>query len=139
MRGPLSPIEANVVILNQQPPSPDTPKVKEGEASLEDRDEGDSDCQIVDVSPGREEPPQAGTPRAPYTPSGPKGLWRLKKSRETSVILQLIPDVCRDAPEREVPPTPGPAPSMENPLKNLSGKKECEEEGNNQEENEKQK
>ena len=120
---PPAPIEANIIILNQQPPPSGTPKVKEGEANLEDKEEGDSDCQIVDVSPGREEPPQAETPRAPSTPSGPKGLWRLKKSRETSVTLQLIPDVCRDALEREVPPTPGPAPSMENPLKILSGKR----------------
>ena len=75
---------------------------------------------------------QAEAPRAPSTPSAPKGLWRLKKSRETSVTLQLIPDVCRDAPEREVPPTPGPAPSMENPLKNLSGKKPSGEENYSQ-------
>ena len=67
--------------------------------------------------------PQAKALRAPGAPSAPKGLWRLKKSRETSVTLQLIPDVCRDAPEREVPPTPGPAPSMENPLENLSSEK----------------
>ena len=92
----------------------------------------------MDVSPGREEPLKAEAPRALSTPSAPKGLWRLKKSRETSVTLQLIPDVCRDAPEREVPPTPGPAPSMENPLKNLSGKKASEKDGNNQEDNEKQ-
>ena len=62
---PPVPIEANVVILNQQPPSPDTPKVKEGEANLEDKEEGDSDCQIVDVSPGREEPPQAEATQGP--------------------------------------------------------------------------
>ena len=127
---PPVPIEAKVIILNQQPPSPDTPKVKEGEANLEDKEEEDSDCQIVDVSPGREQPSKAEAPRAPGTPSAPKGLWRLKKSRETSVTLQLIPDVCRDAPEREVPPTPGPAPSMENPLKNLSGVKSPEKGGN---------
>ena len=81
---------------------------------------------------------QAEAPRAPV-PSAPKGLWRLKKSRETSVTLQLIPDVCRDAPEREVPPTPGPAPSMENPLKNLSGKKpSAKEDGNIKRKGEKQ-
>ena len=53
---PPVPIEANVIILNQQPPPPETPKVKEGEADLEDKEEGDSDCQIVDVSPGKEKP-----------------------------------------------------------------------------------
>ena len=73
---------------------------------------------------------QAEAPRALSPPSAPKGLWRLKKSRETSVTLQLIPDVCRDAPEREVPPTPGPAPSMENPLKSLCGGKSSEKENN---------
>ena len=73
-------------------------------ADLEDKEEGDSDCQIVDVSPGREQPSQVEAPRAPSTPSVPKGLWRLKKSRETSVTLQLIPDVCRDAPEKESAP-----------------------------------
>ena len=135
---PPVPIEAKVIIVNQPPPQPETSKVKEGEANLEDKEEGDSDCQIVDVSPGREEPLKAEAPRALSTPSAPKGLWRLKKSRETSVTLQLIPDVCRDAPEREVPPTPGPAPSMENPLKNLSGKKASEKDGNNQEDSEKQ-
>ena len=53
---PPVPVEAKVIIINQQPPAPDTPKVEEGEADLEDKEEGDSDCQIVDVSPGREEP-----------------------------------------------------------------------------------
>ena len=135
---PPPPIEANVIIVNQPPPQPQAPKVKEGEADLEDREEGDSDCQIVGVSPASEEPPQGEAPMAPPTSSAPKGLWRLKKSRETSVTLQLIPDVCRDAPEKEVPPTPEPAPSMENPLKNLSGNVPSGQEGNNKEKCEKQ-
>ena len=130
---PPVPIDAQVIIVNQPPPQPEAPKVKEGEADLEDKEEGDSDCQIVGMSPASQEPPQEEAPRAPPAPSAPKGLWRLKKSRETSVTLQLIPEVCRDAPDREVPPTPGPAPSMENPLKNLSSNTPSEQEDNSQE------
>ena len=135
---PPVPIDVNVIIVNQPPPQPEAPKAKEGEADLEEKEEGDSDCQIVGMSPASEEPPQAQAPRAPPAPSGPKGLWRLKKSRETSVTLQLVPDVGRDVPQREMPPTPGPASSMENPLKNVGGKRPSEEEGNSKEKCEKQ-
>ena len=65
------PIDANVIILNQPLAPLKTPQVKEGEANLEDKEEGDSDCQIVDVSPGKEKPPHVEVPRAHSTPTAP--------------------------------------------------------------------
>ena len=120
---PPVPIEANVIILNQPPHPPLAPR-PQGEINLEAREEEDSDCQIVDGPPEG-----AGPSRVPSPPSGPRGLWRLKKSQGTSVTLQLVPDILQRAPlPREVPPTPQPSPSMENPLKEKCGGKPHNEE-----------
>ena len=126
---PPVPIEAHVVVLNQPPPPQPTPKPL-GEASLEDREEEDSDCQILE-----EAPEKRGPPEAPSTPASPRGLWRLKKRKGISVTLQMIPDVVpKEAPGNEVPPTPQPAPTMENPLKGVVGgeppkRESCPQEG----------
>ena len=61
----------------------------------------ETDCQIVDKNP--QEAPRPKTPK-PI----PQGLWRLKKAKDTSVILQLIPNKGGDT--SDVPPTPGPSP-----------------------------
>ena len=84
---PPIPIEARVIILNQQPPSPPALRREADEADLEDRDEGDSDCQIVESPPEAAEPYRVKSPKM-----APKGLWSLKKSKETSITLQLIPN-----------------------------------------------
>ena len=68
MRGLPVPIDANVIIINKPSPQPEAPKVKEGEADLEDKEEGDSDCQIVGMSPASQGPTQEEAPHGPsYT------------------------------------------------------------------------
>ena len=130
---PPVPIEAHVVVLNQPPPPLPTPKPL-GEASLEDREEEDSDCQILEEAPEERRPPEA-----PSTPASPRGLWRLKKRQGISVTLQMIPDVVpKEAPRNEVPPTPQPAPTMENPLKGVVGGELPKGKAAPREENEKQ-
>ena len=95
-----------MVIINIPAPAAVLPKDRDIEANkagkdVDQADGGDSDCQIVDENP--QETPRPKTPRPT-----PQGLWRLKKAKDTSVILQLIPNKGRDA--SDVPPTPGPSP-----------------------------
>ena len=87
-------------------PAAAPPKDRDIEANkagrdMDQTDGGDSDCQIVD-----ENPPEAPRPKNPGPT--PQGLWRLKKAKDTSVILQLVPHKKRENPD--VPPTPGPSP-----------------------------
>ena len=131
---PPVPIEAEVIIINQQPPSPPAPRMKTNEADLEGKAEEDSDCQIVEGPPEAAEPLRAKSPKI-----APKVLWRLKKSKETSITLQLIPDKGREGSlPREEPPTPGPSPTMENPLQGIYGTKSPSRENDKNEKGEKQ-
>ena len=68
---------------------------------VDEADGGDSDCQIVNEN--LQEAPRPKTPRPT-----PQGLWRLKKAKNTSVILQLIPN--KEGDTSDVHPTPGPSP-----------------------------
>ena len=103
---PPVPLEPEVVIIDMPAPAAILPKDRDIEANKAERDVdqadgGDSDCQIVDENP--QEAPRPKTPRPT-----PQGLWRLKKAKDTSVILQLIPNKRGDT--SDVPPTPGPSP-----------------------------
>ena len=103
---PPVPLEPEVVIINMPAPTAVLPKDRDIEANktgkdVGEADGGDSDCQIVDENP--QEAPRPKTPRP-----APQGLWRLKKAKDTSVILQLIPNKGEDT--SDVPPTPGPSP-----------------------------
>ena len=103
---PPVPLEPEVVIINIPAPAEVIPKDRDIEANkagkdVDQADGGDSDCQIVDENP--QEAPRPKIPR-PI----PQGLWRLKKAKDTSVTLQLIPSKGGDA--SDVPPTPGPSP-----------------------------
>ena len=104
---PPVPLESEVVVLNMPAPAAVLPKDRDTEANkigrdVDKADGGDSDCQIVDEN--RQEAPRPKTPRPT-----PQGLWRLKKAKDTSVILQLVPNKGGD--NSDVPPTPGPSPS----------------------------
>ena len=61
----------------------------------------ETDCQIVE-----ENPPEAPRPKSPRPT--PQGLWRLKKAKDTSAILQLVPH--KEGESSDVSPTPGPSP-----------------------------
>ena len=103
---PPVPLEPEVVIINMPAPAAVLPKDRDIEANKEGRDvdpadRGDSDCQIIDENP--QEAPRPKTPKPT-----PQGLWRLKKAKDTSVILQLIPNKGGD--NLDVPPTPGSSP-----------------------------
>ena len=103
---PPVPLEPEVVIINISAPAAVLPKDRDIEANktgrdVDQADGGDSDCQIVDENP--QEAPRPKTPK-PI----PQGLWRLKKAKDTSVILQLIPN--KEGDTSDVPPTPGPSP-----------------------------
>ena len=104
MKGPQPPLEPEVVIINMPAPAAVLPKDRDIEANkaggdVDQTDGGDSDCQIVDENP--QEAPRPKTPRPT-----PQGLWRLKKAKDTSVILQLVPHKEGES----LPPTPGPSP-----------------------------
>ena len=75
--------------------------IEANKAGRDHTNEGDSDCQIVDEN--LQEAPRPKTLR-PI----PQGLWRLKKAKDTSVILQLVPH--KEGESSDVPPTPGPSP-----------------------------
>ena len=82
---PPVPLEPEVVIINMPAPAEVIPKDRDIEANkagrdVDQADGGDSDCQIVDENP--QEAPRPKTPRPT-----PQGLWRLKKAKDTSVIL----------------------------------------------------
>ena len=86
---PPVPLEPEVVVINKPPPAINLSKDRDIEANktgkyVDEADGDGSDCQIVDENP--KEAPRSKTP----TPA-PPGLWRLKKSKDTSVILQLVP------------------------------------------------
>ena len=103
---PPVPLEPEVVVINMPAPAAVLSKDRDIEANkagreVDEADGGDSDCQIVDENP--QEAPRPKTPRPT-----PQGLWRLKKAKDTSVILQLIPNKGGDT--SDVPPTPGPSP-----------------------------
>ena len=103
---PPVPLEPEVVIINMPAPAAVLPKDRDIEANkagrdMDQADGGDSDCQIVDEN--SQEAPRPTTPRPT-----PQGLWRLKKAKDTSVILQLIPNKGGDT--SDVPPTAGPSP-----------------------------
>ena len=103
---PPVPLEPEVVIINMPAPPAVLPKDRDIEANkagkeVDQADGEDSDCQIVDEIP--QETPRPKTPRPT-----PQGLWRLKKAKDTSVILQLVPNKGGDT--SDVPPTPGPSP-----------------------------
>ena len=103
---PPVPLEPEVVIINMPAPAAALPKDRDIEAykagrDVDQGDGGDSDCQIVD-----ENPPEAPRPKAPRPT--PQGLWRLKKAKDTAVILQLVPH--KEGESSDVPPTPGPSP-----------------------------
>ena len=103
---PPIPLEPEVVIINMPAPAAVLPKDRDIEANkagkdVDQADGGDSDCQIVDENP--QEAPRPKTPRPT-----PQGLWRLKKAKDTSVILQLVPN--KEGETSDVPPTPGPSP-----------------------------
>ena len=103
---PPVPLEPEVVIINMPAPAAVLPKDRDIEANkagkdVDQTDGGDSDCQIVDENP--QEAPRPKTPRPT-----PQGLWRLKKAKDTSVILQLVPN--KEGETSDVPPTPGSSP-----------------------------
>ena len=102
---PPVPLEPEVVIINMPAPAAVLPKDRDIEANktgkdVDQADGGDSDCQII------ENPQEAPRPKTPRPT--PQGLWRLEKTKDTSVILQLIPNKGGDT--SDVPPTPGPSP-----------------------------
>ena len=104
---PPGPLEPEVLIINMPAPAVGLPKDRNIETNkagrdVDQTDGGDSDCQIVDENP--QEAPRPKTPRPT-----PQGLWRLKKAKDTSVILQLVPH--KEGESSDVPPTPGPSPS----------------------------
>ena len=104
--GPPVPLEPEVVINNMPAPAATLSKDRDIEANRAGRDVdqgdgGDSDCQIVD-----ENPPE--TPRPKTSRPTPQGLWKLKKAKDTSVTLQLVPH--KEGENSDVPPTPGPSP-----------------------------
>ena len=95
-----------MVIINMPAPDVALPKDRDIEANkagrdIDQADGGDSDCQIVD-----ENPPEAPRPKNPGPT--PQGLWRLKKAKDTSVVLQLVPH--KEGKSSDVSPTPGPSP-----------------------------
>ena len=95
-------------MINRPPPAESMPKDRDIEANKAGRDvdeaEGaDSDCQIVE-----ENPQEASRPKTPRPT--PQGLWRLKKAKDTSVILQHVPKFNKGGDTSDVPPTPGPSP-----------------------------
>ena len=103
---PPVPLKSEVAIINIPAPAAALPRDRDIEANKTRRDVveadgGDSDCQIVDENP--QEAPRPKTPRP-----APQGLWRLKKAKDTSVILQLIPNKGGDI--SDVLATPGPSP-----------------------------
>ena len=103
---PPIPLEPEVVIINMPAPAKALHKDRDIETNkagrdVDQTDGGDSDCQIVDENP--QEAPRSKTPRPT-----PQGLWRLKKAKDTSVTLQLIPN--KEEESSDVPPTPGPSP-----------------------------
>ena len=103
---PPAPLEPEVVIINMPAPDVALPKDRDIEANkagrdIDQADGGDSDCQIVD-----ENPPEALRPKNPWPT--PQGLWRLKKAKDTSVVLQLVPH--KEGKSSDVPSTPGPSP-----------------------------
>ena len=103
---PPAPLEPEVVIINMTAHAVALPKDRDIEANKAGRDMnqtdgGDSDCQIVD-----ENPPEGPRPESPRPT--PQGLWRLKKAKDTSVILKLVPH--KEGESSDVPPTPGPSP-----------------------------
>ena len=102
------PLEPEVVVINMPAPAKIMPKDRDIEANkagkdVDEADGGDSDCQIVDENPL--EAPRPKTPRPT-----PQGLWRLKKAKDTYVILQLVPKFNKGGDTSDVPPTPGPSP-----------------------------
>ena len=106
---PPVPLEPEVVVINIPPPAKSMPEDRDIEVNKAGRDvdeaEGaDSDCQIFDENP--QEAPRSKTPRPT-----PQGLWRLKRAKDTSVILQLVPKFNKGGDTSDVPPTPGPSPS----------------------------
>ena len=103
---PPAPLEPEVAIINMPAPAAALPKDRDIEAykvgrDVDQGDGGDSDCQIVD-----ENPPEAHRPKTPRPT--PQGLWRLKKAKDTAVILLLVPH--KEGESSDVPPTPGPSP-----------------------------
>ena len=103
---PPVPLEPEVEINNMPAPAATLSKDRDIEADkvgrdVDQGDGGDSDCQIVD-----ENPPE--TPRPKTSRPTPQGLWRLKKAKDTSVTLQLVPH--KEGEKSDVPPTPGPSP-----------------------------
>ena len=103
---PPVPLEPEVVVINMPAPAAALSKDRDIEANkagrdVDEADGGDSDCQIVEENP--QEAPRPKTPRPT-----PQGLWRLKKTKHTSVILQLVPN--KGGEISNVPPTPGPSP-----------------------------
>ena len=103
---PPVPLEPEVVIINMPGPAAVLLKDRDIEANKAGRDVdkadgGDSDCQIVDENPQEVPRPKTQKPT-------PQGLWRLKKARDTSVVLQLVPH--KEGESSDVPPTPGPSP-----------------------------
>ena len=101
---PPVPLEPEVVVINMPAPVKIMPKDRDigTNKAGRDVDEADGgDCQIVDKNP--QKVPRPKTPRPT-----PQGLWRLKKAKDTSVILQLVPN--KEGDTSDVPPTPGPSP-----------------------------
>ena len=103
---PPAPLEPEVVIIWMAAPAEALPKDRDIEANKAGRDigqtdGGDSDCQIVDKNP-------PGAPKPKSLRPTPQGLWRLKKAKDTSVILQLVPQ--KEGESLDMPPTPGPSP-----------------------------
>ena len=100
------PLEPEVVIINMPAPAAVLPKNRDIEANkagkeVDQADGGDSDCQIIDENP--QEAPRSKTLRP-----APQGLWRLKKAKDTSLILKLVPN--KEGKTSDVPCTPGPSP-----------------------------
>ena len=97
---PPAPLEPEVLIINMPAPAVGLTKDRDIEANkvgrdMDQTDGRDSDCQIVDENP--QEAPRPKTPRPT-----PQGLWRLKKAKDTSVTLQLVPH--KEGENSDVPP-----------------------------------